>query len=294
MTVRRIEEADFARLEQAGDNTKIFAENAKRSKFYVAEYCFVLEDENELVGAIRFFPDGEDALEVMALARPESITSASAFLAETIRQAVMPKIRTIGCNLYNSLADFAERIEIFRGAGFVVAQEKLSYTYEKESLPPYDNPLHFKSITEVGEAAFVDMVARVTVNTLDSVMAADAARLGDLPAAQAYVDSLKQIDFNPDWWKLGYDGEACIGLILPQKFHDGVGAINYIGVVPEYRGRGYGLSLLMEGTRILVDDGVYEIIADIDVANKPLAQQLEQVGYAFKEEEVVLALEIGR
>ena len=294
MTVRPIEDADFARLEQAGERTKQFAENAKRSQYYVPEYCFIFEEAGKPMGAVRFFPDGEDALETMALARPESITSASAFLTEAIRQAVTPNIRTVGCQLYNGIADFEDRLHIFRGAGFAVVQEKLSYTYEKETLPPYDNPLHFKSVSEVGEAVFVDMVARVTVNTLDSVMAADAARLGDLPAAQAYVDSLKQIDFNPDWWKLGYDGDVCVGLILPQKFIDNVGAINYIGVAPEYRGKGYGLALLMEGTRVLVSHGVHKIIADIDVANKPLARQLEQVGYAFKEEEVVLALEVTR
>jgi len=47
-----------------------------------------------------------------------------------------------------------------------------------------------------------------------------------------------------------------IGLIIPQCFNEKEGVINYIGVLPEYRGNGYGLNLLSEGTRILTENGI--------------------------------------
>jgi len=83
-----------------------------------------------------------------------------------------------------------------------------------------------------------------------------------------------------------------IGLIIPQRLSEKVGAINYIGVLPEYRGHGYGLALLLEGTKILTESGIKKIYADIDIANKPLSSALEKLGYVFKMEEVVLVYHI--
>ena len=172
--------------------------------------------------------------------------------------------------------------------GFGVEQEKLRYIREGANLPEYTHSMIFKSVAEIGEELFVSTVEGVTVNTLDQLMAADAARLGPRRAAQEYVDGLKELDFNADWWRLGYVDDEIVGLILPQRFDDTQGAINYIGVLPKYRGKGYGLPLLVEGTRLLVEGGVTKIYADIDIANKPLGAQLERVGYVFQMDEVVL------
>jgi len=58
-----------------------------------------------------------------------------------------------------------------------------------------------------------------------------------------------------------------------------VGAINYIGVVPEKRGQGFIEELLIEGTNILIDDNIKEVIADIDSNNFPLEKALFKLNY---------------
>ena len=119
-------------------------------------------------------------------------------------------------------------------------------------------------------------------------MADDAARLGGDRAALEYVGSMKELDFNADWWRLGYCGGELAGLVLPQKLGDTIGAINYIGVLPGFRGHSCGSMLIAEGTRILHENGMREIIADIDTMNYPMAAALERVGYVFRMDESVL------
>ncbi|MDR3208064.1 MAG: GNAT family N-acetyltransferase [Oscillospiraceae bacterium] len=119
-------------------------------------------------------------------------------------------------------------------------------------------------------------------------MAADAAALGADEAARIYVDGLKTLHYDSDWWRLAYQGDDLVGLIVPQRLGDTVGAINYIGVLPERRGRGHVNALLAEGTRVLTEHGVKKIYADIDTANEPMARALEGMGYVFQTAEVVL------
>ncbi|WHY78620.1 GNAT family N-acetyltransferase [Neobacillus sp. WH10] len=54
------------------------------------------------------------------------------------------------------------------------------------------------------------------------------------------------------------------------------GTIHYIGVVPEYRGRGFINELLLKATRILQDIGVWRIFSDTDVENTPMRAAFEK------------------
>ena len=55
--------------------------------------------------------------------------------------------------------------------------------------------------------------------------------------------------------------------------------IGYIGVLPAHRGRGYAGDLLIEASRLLVEDGAGEIDAMTDVGNAPMAAAFERCGY---------------
>ncbi|MCL2558348.1 MAG: GNAT family N-acetyltransferase, partial [Treponema sp.] len=149
-------------------------------------------------------------------------------------------------------------------------------------------PLSFRSIAETGENAFVKMVELVTAGSFGGQQVSEAMRFGNSVAAREYIDSLKEIDFNPHWWLIGFDQGKPIGLVLPQRFSDSEGTINYVGVLPNARGQGYSLHLLAEGTRILSKSGITKIYADIDSSSKPLAASLELLGYSFDTEEAVL------
>jgi len=291
MTVRPFLHDDVFKLEQTGGFAHQYGKNIQRwmnDEYIKASDCYVFDNGGTLLGGVCFCDNTGEQRQILDFALTTIVPNGNELLAQAVYHAVKPKTRKVSYNLYNDTEQYLDIKNLFHKAGFVVEQEKMQYIYEKAHFITGSNELRFKSIAEVGEDLFTDVVERVTIGTLDQLMAADAVRLGNRCAAQEFVNDLKQFDFNTDWWRLGYIGDLLIGLIIPQRFNEQEGAINYIGVLPEYRGRGYGLVLLSEGTRILTENGVKKIYADIDVANKPLALALEKLGYNFNMEEVVL------
>ncbi|OZB95442.1 GNAT family N-acetyltransferase [Paenibacillus sp. XY044] len=81
-----------------------------------------------------------------------------------------------------------------------------------------------------------------------------------------------------------YNGEID-GLIQPVVFKgcekNGLmeGTIHYIGVIPEFRGKGFINDLLLRATRVLQGIGVWRIYADTDVENFPMMQTFEKAVY---------------
>ena len=296
MKTRPIMQADYAKLEEVGGYPRQLGRSIKRwlERGLITEAdCYVFDDGGTLVGGVCLCDDTAKERQILDFALDTITSSGHEYLTQAVQQDIKPHTCKVSYNLYNDTEQYADILRLFHNAGFTVEQEKLSYAYEGTTFPPYAHSLYFRSISEVGEEQYVTMVEGVTRDTLDQLMAADAVRLGSRRAAQEYVDGLKELDFNPDWWKLGYNGDTPVGLILPQRFNENLGAINYVGVLPEHRGKGYGLALLAEGTRLLIESGVTRILADIDVANRPLAAQMERLGYVFQADEVVLVLDVN-
>jgi ribosomal protein S18 acetylase RimI-like enzyme len=57
------------------------------------------------------------------------------------------------------------------------------------------------------------------------------------------------------------------------------GTIDYIGVVPEYRGLGLAIDLLSKGTRILQEVGFWRVFCDTAVNNVGMISTFQRVGY---------------
>ena len=291
MNVRPFLDTDSPLLEQAGGCAKLYGNNIckwMKAGYVEAADCYVFEKGGALLGGVCFCDDTKEERDIFDFALTDITPDGHEWLIRAVEQAAKPNTRKIAYNLYNDTEQFADIKRLFARAGFAVEQEKLQYVYDKPVPAVCPDTLTFRSVADVGEELFVEVVERVTVGSLDRLMVDDAARLGSRRAAREYVDGLKHLDFNPDWWRLGYANGSLAGLILPQRFGENEGCINYIGVLPECRGRGYGLALIAEGTRLLTENGVTKIYADIDVANKPLAAILERLGYAFKMDEAVL------
>ena len=294
MNVREIVTGDYARLESAGGFLQLYCRNVRR---WIDEGavspadCYIFEVGGAPVGGVCFCSYSEHECEILDFALIDARAAYGAkSLKDAVRIAANADTKTIGYNLYDDTGQYADLLRLFAHAGFRVAQEKKCYVYEKSDPPQRIGTLLYRSVEQAGENVFTNAVKEVTVGTLDSSMSDDAARLGGDIAAREYVDYMKKIDFNPDWWQLGYLGDQLVGLILPQRFDAKRGGINYVGVVPEHRGNGYGAALLAEGTRILCENSVKIIYADIDARNHPLEAVLKQVGYIFRMNESVLRL----
>jgi len=292
MEIMAITADDHARLESAGGYLKQYGQNVRRwieNGYVAAEDCYVFYAGGTVTGGVCFSDNTPEEREILdfALIDAEMPNGAQA-LKKAVKTAVKAETKSIGYDLYNDTEQYADILDVFLLAGFHIAQTKKSYIYERPEPPQSIGDLTYRSIAETGEEIFVSAVKEATAGTLDRLMADDAARLGGDRAALEYVGSMKELDFNADWWRLGYCGGELAGLVLPQKLGDTIGAINYIGVLPGFRGHSCGSMLIAEGTRILHENGMREIIADIDTMNYPMAAALERVGYVFRMDESVL------
>ena len=246
------------------------------------DLCFMWVEKSAVTGCIAFSADNRDSVNILDF----SLSPGSHIGAELIRQS--NSLQRVCYHLYNDSERYGEYKQCFINAGFIAAQEKLSYRFTKKSIADTPDGVVFRTYADAGEQVFIEAVAAVTRQTLDRADADSVAVYGEYKAAEILVNDLKELDFQPDIWTLAYDNNRFIGLVIPSNFGDSYGGINYIGVAPEERGRGYVNALLVKGTQLLLAQGVTAIIADIDVLNYPMKSALENNGYVFECEETVL------
>ena len=114
-------------------------------------------------------------------------------------------------------------------------------------------------------------------------------RLGAAAAVQELYDLLPRFfERRPGWWRLAKDADdQTVGFVLPVTFReerfwkDGKpqGTIFYMGVLPEFRVRGYGVELVHEATRIFLAADCWRIFCDTGSDNAPMVKAFHQAGY---------------
>lgn len=262
------------------------------------DHCFVVEENDEFLGRIVYglFKDEPNDLKIWNITLRDGNFDAISIYNKLIRESMnkmkLENFKTIEYNLYSDGNDSFEIYkEIFLRCGFEIVQEKSSFICDEFNRENLSSVLNFKSLREVGENKFLKAIERVTENTLDQDDINCINEYGSKEASRKYFNILKTIDFNEDWWNLAYENEGeFVGLVVPQQFNKNIGAINYIGVTPEKRGKGYVNELLWHGTKVLFNNAVKEIIADIDVKNFPMEKSLYNQSYKFKNKMAVLKI----
>ncbi len=136
-------------------------------------------------------------------------------------------------------------------------------------------------------------VARVMASSADESDKHAVKELGRSRAAEELLAPAPQyFEHRPEWWKLAADGQGRrIGFVLPVLFlgemhkKDGrpKGTILYIGVLPEFRGRGYGQDLLAEARRTCIAANCWRISCDTGTDNYPMVNAFRQAGYIERE-----------
>jgi len=248
--------------------------------------CFVAEHEGRPVGRV-FFHHGANPRELAMFGdyvdqSAEFLKTGRALLGTALARLAETGATGVEHAIYDIYDPNPTRQqELIETVGFRQNREKRRFVW-KDPGTPVEVParLAFRPLSDVGEDAFTAAVQRVTEGTLDREDRTRVRESGAQAAAQAYMGILKEADLQPGWWLLGYlaRGVLC-GLVVPQKLSDAEGTINYIGVVPELRGNGYGLDLLRKGTAVLQRGGFKDVVAETDSENAPFLTQLDQAGY---------------
>ncbi|MCK9918336.1 hypothetical protein MXD81_55360, partial [Microbacteriaceae bacterium K1510] len=259
------------------DDVKRYVEKMAAAGSMRLEWCFLVEEDQQPVGRVAFWtlPKLENPLDLVLLELPwESPKLLS--LGAALMESVLKQMLTLGAEEVGYVLDappsapqwqlFTEnRMQLLHHNGFTAARE--TFRFERTTLeqsPGKTSDFQFRTLPQVGEAAFIDAIARVSESTFDQRIREGREQNGSEAEANTMYRDLQQMEYEPDWWQLAYDSsEELVGLVMPAKSPT-FATIGYIGVVPEKRGRGYIDVLLHHGTSLLVEAGEKMIRADTD------------------------------
>ncbi|MFE2250813.1 GNAT family N-acetyltransferase [Streptomyces lavendulae] len=171
-----------------------------------------------------------------------------------------------------------ERVSCVTSLGMALFVERLSFSWTPaDGLPSRNGALTFGPAAD--DDAVCEVLARISDGTLDVGTRANVERVGRARAADEELALMQEMypSSRPSW-RLAYLGGEAAGIVVPAKNLQGA-QIAYIGLVPEYRGRGHVDQLLAEGTHILAATGVDEVWATTDHGNAPMAAAFARSGY---------------
>ena len=251
------------------------------------EWCFVLEHDGKMVGRLMYWAAGHarDEVKLMGIQLPWGgnwEAMGKMLLERSLSHMKKGGARQVMAYLISDSDLFnANRKELIVKAGFDLAQKKVRFQIDLEDKSPAPGArLQFRSLSEVGDETFVEAIGQVTEGTLDQLDAEGYKEVGQETAAQNYFAILKNVHFEPDWWLLAYNGAGELaGLVVPQQFGKDRGVLNYVGVPPKHRGRGYVNDLLAKGLSVLKENGIRHILADTDAKNFPIHAALQKASF---------------
>jgi RimJ/RimL family protein N-acetyltransferase len=165
-----------------------------------------------------------------------------------------------------------------RSTGLSHDLERLRYEWTADAgLRPSPARLTFSS--EPDDNVFLQLFERVAMETLDHGTRESVARLGLEGHARETLDVHRGMKGERSWWRVArtHTGDL-VGFTIPTANEDWP-VIGYIAVVPELRGRGYAVDLVIEATRILAEHGAERIRSDTDTTNVPMAKTFERANY---------------
>ncbi len=251
------------------------------------EQCFLAEDDRGIAGRVAFWSQQWSPLDLFVFGLHLPWKADCIEVGKKLFSASVDRMRAQGARsvTHYFYAEFdghvEERHRLMQELGFKQTQDKVRYLWTRGTLPQVSDRLVYRTMPEVGEEAFRDAVKSVTTGTLDREDQDRVKRLGPEPAAKEYMHLLEDAD-DPkhDWWLLGFEPEGkLVGLVVPQPLDDEEGTIGYIGVVPERRGQGYVMDLLVKATRLIESSGLAKSVAEVDRLNAPMRAALERAGY---------------
>jgi ribosomal protein S18 acetylase RimI-like enzyme len=230
---------------------------------FPGKLCFIDEDENHILfamPAIKKVPDAKDiALRLFQLAiaetRARNISRLEAYLDD--------------CNTpYNALK------QALAEAGFQVRKNKVIYerSLEDPITLESDKNLTYISIDETG----LELVKQLFFQSLkDSLDYSD-----DLFPASP------EQEFNIIWQpmrrknltRVAFYETQPVGIILPDLMDDETGTFTYMAILPEFRGKGFGNTLFVDGLKLFKSIGATQYSDSTGITNLPMIKIFEKNG----------------
>jgi len=307
MNIRSIDEGELAAFACFSENEQLNSSLARHLAGLWAigssrpAWCFVAEGGSLIRGRIAYWgpPFAVTPMIIEFLDVPwtgDYLEVGSAMLRETLGHW-----RRMGATTMRYLLDQPsyfetypeQRTALLENVGFSLRRKGERWEWNAVSAPVPTNRLRFRPITEVAEDTLIEALTRAMEGTLDHGLQQDRRRLGAEGAAQAYLTTARSLPGAATGGHLGYtiDG-SLVGVVMPGA-NDGGPIINFLGVVPEQRGHGYGSDLLAMGIATLQAAGARRIRSDADRDNIPMAVTFQRAGFRKFQTRAVYEIELS-
>jgi RimJ/RimL family protein N-acetyltransferase len=177
--------------------------------------------------------------------------------------------------------DEEARIRLLETAGYELLRDGLRWRYSGSTADEarQEHSLTFRTLSDVGEDAFIEAIAATYEGIRDSWITAGIEEKGTLGAARADFRDEQGLDYRPEWWELAYTSDGKLAGVIMAARNPTAAVISYVGIVPELRGRGLAPQLVRRGTKRLLESGADEIRGDCDRDNIGMIKAFERAGY---------------
>ncbi|GAB3865573.1 mycothiol acetyltransferase [Dactylosporangium cerinum] len=250
-------------------------------------WCLVAERDNELVGNVVLWTiSGRSVPMDIVLLEPGDDQTAAALLAHAAELA-----RSLGAQTQGHVLDTPSQAPQFQrdpqrrehlltAHGFAVTRDGCRFLWTTgDPLPAQDDRLHWRSLAELGEEPFVDLLADTFTDTKDAIFLAEIAEHGLRGAAERNLADMLELQHEPDWFEIGYDQQdRPVAVSLPARTPSSA-VIGLVAVAMAGRGHGYATGVVARGTKVLVAAGATEIRGDCDAGNIGMFKAFQRAGY---------------
>ena len=255
---------------------------------YRPEWTWIAEDGDRVVGrALWWGPRGSahpvalDCLDVDPVVGDRAAVAAELIRAAlaTFPQPVQYAIKAAG-GWHDDPATSAAvewRRAAAHAAGLTREVERLQFEWTPaDGIPTATGSLRF---AEASDEEFLAVFRRIAVGSLDAQTQANLAAKGVEATAREEMNFYLGAPGKREWWRIAYTQEGEVaGMAIPSATPYNVN-VGYLGVVPQFRGRGYVDEVLAEITRMHAANGEQRVTATTDVGNAPMAAAFGRAGY---------------
>ena len=178
------------------------------------------------------------------------------------------------------------RREATADVGMTSSLERLQYAWTPQSgVPSSSTRVSFRSGSD---EEFLELFRQAGRGSLNVETRQALETMDEVSQARDDFEFYERCPGERDWWLVATDNEGIsVGFIVPSAtpYDRNVG---YLGVLPDYRGRGLVDDLLGEVTLIHAAAGAERITATTDTTNLPMAAAFDRAGYQVTEVRLVL------
>lgn len=172
-----------------------------------------------------------------------------------------------------------ENRPLLQDAGFVHLSTLLRMRCALEDPPPAcpddDAQWSFLHGSEYTRDELVRLIRQTYVDTLDCPLLIGRRPMEDILRSHETTGV-----YSPQWWWLAREGDLPAGCVLMNRLTEHYRAeIVYLGVAPEFRGRGLGGALLRRALHSVFEEGVFEIGLSVDAGNRYAKKLYERFGF---------------